>query len=143
MIITSIDQLLSGRPLISVAPETSVEEACSLMARRNVGAVAVLRDGRLAGIVCERDVLRRCISAGRPVAETPVAEIMTTEPVTVRRRESLADAQTKMSEGGFRHLPVVTGDGRPVGIVSMRDIPTEYRLMVERFRDSRRSVLAG
>ncbi|MBN9888637.1 CBS domain-containing protein [Salipiger abyssi] len=143
MTITSIEQFLQGRQLSAIGPEDSVEAACSLMARRNIGALAVLRDGRLVGILSERDVLRRCVSARRPVSKTRVEEIMTTDPVTVRRRDSLAEAQTRMSEGGFRHLPVVTAEGVPVGMVSMRDIPTEYRLMVERFRDCRRSVLAG
>jgi CBS domain-containing protein len=60
---------------------------------------------------------------------------MTARVITVQHDQSLADAQERMLEGGFRHLPVTDDAGQPCGMLSMRDIPTEYRLMVERFRE--------
>lgn len=137
MIIKSIAHLLNGRGLISVAPQETVKAACALLTAHDIGALAVVDNGKLVGVLSERDVIRRCISGDRKTAETQVAEVMTQAPVTVQRDASLADAQTKMFEGGFRHLPVVDEAGRAIGMLSMRDIPTEYRLMVERFREYR------
>ena len=135
MIIKTIDVLLKGRKLVSVSPEATVKDACAQLDAHGVGALAVLRDGQLAGILSERDVIRRCVAAGRKTGETRVRDIMSPRVVTIRRDQSLADAQTRMIEGGFRHMPLVDDAGTPVGMLSMRDIPTEYRLMVERFRE--------
>ncbi|SLN72224.1 Arabinose 5-phosphate isomerase KdsD [Roseivivax jejudonensis] len=137
MIINSIQQLLRGRSLVRVAPDDTVRAACAVFEREDVGAAAVMDGHRLVGILSERDVIRRCICAGRPTAETRVSEVMTADPVTIPLQASLATAQTAMIEGHFRHLPVVTSDGEVVGMLSFRDIPTEYRLMVERYRDYR------
>ena len=135
MIIKSISQLLQGRALLSTAPGAAVREACLVLAQNNVGALAVLEAGRLVGILSERDVITRCIAGNRRTTETRVADVMTARPVTIRRSESLATALDRMMKGGFRHLPVLSGADEPVGMLSLRDIPTEYRLMVERWRD--------
>lgn len=143
MVIKSIYELLAGRPLFSVSPGITVKEACSVLSEHDVGAVAVVEGGRLVGILSERDVIRRCIASDRMTAETRVSEVMTPDPVTVRPTASLADAQTRMLEGRFRHLPVVDSADTPIGMLSMRDIPTEYRLMVERFREYRGESVAA
>ncbi|MGP6087353.1 CBS domain-containing protein [Antarctobacter jejuensis] len=137
MIINSIDQVLNNRPLISVPPGASVKEACDLLAQHNIGALTVVEDGGLVGIISERDVINRCIGKDLTTGETTVAEIMTPDPETVRPTTRLADALTRMIEGGFRHLPVTDAAGEPIGMLSMRDIPTEYRLMVDRVRELR------
>lgn len=90
----------------------------------------------LVGILCERDVLRRVICEGRRADDTRVREVMTRNPRTISAGQSLAAAMAEMIDGGFRHLPV-TRDGRVVGMLSMRDIPTQYRLMFERFAEVR------
>ncbi|KUF09807.1 CBS domain-containing protein [Pseudoponticoccus marisrubri] len=143
MIIKSIDQLLQGRSLVSVTPDATIREACTLLDRHGIGALAVLDGPRLVGILSERDVIRRCIAAGRRTDETRVREIMTPDPQTIRRNASLADAQTVMVEGGFRHLPVIDAIGSIVGMMSIRDVPTEYRLMVERFREAQGAPTAA
>ena len=135
MIIKSIDQLIAGRAIVGIAPEATVSEACTLLDAHNIGALAVLDHGRLVGILSERDMIRRCASKGLGAETAKVSDIMTRDPQTIGRNESLAAAQTMMLEGGFRHLPVVDATRAPVGMLSMRDIPTEYRLMVERFRE--------
>lgn len=142
MIIRSIGEVVGGRTLASVAPEDSVRAACDVLAKADVGAVAVMHDGNLVGILSERDVIRRCICKGRPTAETRVEEIMTAKPVTVEKTTSLSDAMRGMLAGKFRHLPV-TEAGRVIAMLSMRDIPTEYRLMVERFEEYRGNTLAS
>jgi len=134
MIIKSISEILRGRSLVSIAPDASIREACAALDRHNIGALAVMEGDRLTGILSERDVIRRCIAQERPTGSTRVAEVMSPDPVTVNARESLANAMAIMLDGGFRHLPVERA-GEIVGMLSMRDIPTEYRLMAERWRE--------
>lgn len=132
MILKTIEQALSDRALVSVASTASVEAACKLLDQHNIGALAVQDNGRLVGILSERDVISKCCAHGKVLAEIAVSTVMTSDPVTVRRTASLAQAMGTMLDGGFRHVPVVDGVGEAVGMLSIRDIPTEYRLMVER-----------
>lgn len=134
MIIRSIKQIIDGRPIHTIPPAATARDACMALKAADVGALAVMESDRLVGILSERDVIRKCIAGGRRTDETRVADIMTPSPVTVRSDTKVADAMEAMVTGGFRHLPVVD-DGRVVGMLSMRDIPTEYRLMFERFSE--------
>lgn len=135
MIIRTIDQLIEGRSLISVAPGARLRAACSILNSHNVGALAVLENGALRGILSERDVIRRGLVRPGSLDDLCVADIMTADPVTIRRGAGLVDAMTLMRDGGFRHLPVLDAAGLPVGMLSLRDIPTEYRLMAERYQE--------
>lgn len=135
MIIRTIAHVIADRPLRAVAPEASLRKACRVMKRADVGALAVVSERGLVGILCERDIVRRGVSAGWQMDRTRVSDVMTPDPVTVESTASLAAAMEIMVMGGFRHVPVLRG-GEPVGLVSMRDIPTQYRLMVERFADA-------
>ncbi|SFC96773.1 CBS domain-containing protein [Tropicimonas isoalkanivorans] len=130
MIIRTISDVVHGRPFVSVGPWETVRTACDRLNAADVGAVCVLDGDRLVGILSENDVIRRAIAQGRPTSETAVDQIMTPDPVTVDQSVSLSDAMQIMLRGAFRHLPVMAA-GRPVNMLSMRDIPTEYRLMVE------------
>jgi len=132
MLIRTVGQAVDGRTLFSVAPDASVYEACAILDRENIGALAVIDGTGLIGVVSERDVVRRAVVPGRSPAETPVAEIMTAEPQTVGRETSLVIAMDIMSRGGFRHLPVVDDD-ICYGMVSMRDIPPHYRTLYDRY----------
>ena len=100
--------------------EVSVAEAARLMKERHVGAVLVVREGRLAGIFTERDAVFRVIAEGRDPARTAIAEVMTPNPRTIAPDRPFGHALHLMYEGGFRHVPVVE-DGRPLGVVSARD----------------------
>lgn len=132
MIIKSIEKLVHGQVLFDIEPGDTVQEACRRMRRHEVGSLAVMQDGRLVGIVSKRDLIRRCFAQGALPTATPICEIMTPDPVTIRYNHSVAEALTRMFHGGFRHLPVVGQNGRVCGMLSIRDIPIEYRLMVER-----------
>lgn len=136
MIIQSISQILGDRPLWSTEPEATVRDACVALHKANVGALAVIADGRLVGILSERDVIKKCVALGLRTDETSVADIMTADPVTVDPEAKLADALKAMLDGAFRHLPVVHA-GQVKGMLSMRDIPTEYRMMFERYTEYR------
>jgi CBS domain-containing protein len=136
MPIKTISDLIDGRALVSLAPEATVREICETLSGQNIGAVAIVEASALVGIVSERDLIRRCFCKGKS-DDTRARDVMTPAPRTLTGAASLADAMQTMIDGGFRHVPVVDQKGLPVGMVSMRDIPTENRLMVERFREYR------
>lgn len=137
MLIKSIRDILQGRALFTVPESNSVQTACEMMMDHRIGAVLVLSaDGALAGILTERDVVYRAVAAGLDVKQTPVSQVMTHDPVTIEMSDGINDALAAKIGGQFRHLPVLE-DGKPVGILSFRDIPTEYRMMFERFEELR------
>jgi CBS domain-containing protein len=138
MIFRSIGELIEGRPLHAVGSHETILEVCRRLDGHHVGALAVLDGDELVGIISERDVVSRVVARGRSPAETPVRSAMTPDPKTVAIGDGLADALQAMLDGHFRHLPVMR-DGRAVGMISMRDIPTEYRLMYQRFREARQA----
>jgi CBS domain-containing protein len=113
------------RELLTVEAATPLQAAAERMCDRNVGAILVLNGEALSGILTERDVLR-AVAQGE-VTGTSVAAWMTRDPETVTVDEGARAAATAMVRGGFRHLPVLQ-DGRPVGIVSIRDL---MRLVVD------------
>lgn len=135
MFIRSIRDIVANRPAPTVAPQDSIREAARRLDRHGVGALAVLEDGRVVGLVSERDIIRKCISQDLSPDTTSVAQAMTPDPVTVQADQGLADAIHHMEGGHFRHLPVLDESGACIGLLSIRDIPAEYRMMVERFRE--------
>lgn len=128
----TIREVLGGRELARVETGQSVSEAAHVLDRLNVGTVVVLSGGRLSGILSERDIIRKCVAQGLAPETTPVEAVMTAAPHCVGIDEGLAEAFHIMRDGGFRHVPVVEGE-RVVGLISIRDIPTEYRAMLEQF----------
>ena len=105
----------------TVHPRATVYEALELMAEKNIGALPVLDDGRLVGIFSERDYARKCILMGRHSRETLVSELMSSPVVTIDLSYTIQQCLVVMTEGQFRHLPVMEGD-RLTGIVSIGDI---------------------
>ena len=99
----------------------TVLEVARAMVERNIGAVPVLDDGALVGILSERDLMKRIVAEGRDPAKTRVSEIMTRDPHTVGPREDLESCMMVMSQHGFRHLPICDGK-KLIGLVSLRDI---------------------
>ena len=104
-----------------IAPTVSVFEALTLLAKLEVGALLVMQDGKLQGVVSERDYTRKVALQGRNSKETTVAEIMTREPITVAPQTGTRECMRLMSHKRFRHLPVVDGD-KVLGFISIRDI---------------------
>ena len=105
----------------TVTPESMVFDAIQFMSEKNVGALPVMLDGRLVGIVSERDYTRKVILKGRSSRETPVGDIMTTEVFTVDPSMNVVSCLQMMSDKSVRHLPVLDG-GTLVGIVSIGDL---------------------
>ncbi len=120
----TVEQVLKQKAfnkILPIAPEQTVHEALSLMAEYDVGALMVMSGTRLVGIVSERDYARKGILLGRYSRETQVREIMTSPVVSVTPQHTVDDCMNLMTEGHFRHLPVLEGD-RVVGIVSIGDM---------------------
>jgi CBS domain-containing protein len=107
------------RRVLKAAPKTLVSKAAQLMAAKNVGAVVVIEDGHLVGILTERDIVFRVVAKGLDAQAIPLAEVMTRAPHTVDPDQPFGYALLVMQENGFRHLPVIQ-DGKPIGIVSSR-----------------------
>ena len=114
-----------GGEVVSVAPSASVTEIASIISSRRIGAVVVLADGRLAGIVSERDVVKAIANSGEAALKMTAQDIMTQAVITATPQTSVNDAMSIMDDGYFRHLPVVD-EGSLVGIISVRDAVRAY-----------------
>lgn len=117
---TPIRQLSLRKPLIIEASAT-VADAIGAMNEHHTGCVLVGKQGKLAGIFTERDVLRRAASKDDSRTVT-VGSVMTSDPETLNADQSIAFALNHMSVGGFRHIPIVDHHGSPVAVISVRDI---------------------
>jgi CBS domain-containing protein len=105
----------------SVGPNAMVGDVIVLMDKKNVGALPVLNEGKLVGIVSERDCTRRVILMGKPFKETPVSDIMTKQVLTVTPTDSITECMEIMTANRVRHLPVLEGT-KMVGILSIGDV---------------------
>lgn len=119
----TVDQLLKlkGTEVFSVTPLDSVLRAIEIMATRHVGALLVMNQSSLVGIISERDYARKVILKNRSSHDTPVSDIMTSPAVTVTPEDTVHHCMELMTEGRFRHLPVVK-DGSVAGMLSIGDL---------------------
>jgi len=116
----SIRDIIQHQSLLTAVAEISVRDATQRMAEARVGAIMVVKGDRLVGIFTERDALNRVLAEGRDPDTTPLSQVMTADPRSVSPDRPLGYALHLMHTGGYRHMPV-TEDGRPVGMVSVRD----------------------
>jgi CBS domain-containing protein len=121
------------RACLLMDPSCSVAEAVRAMNEHHVGCALVVREGRLVGIFTERDVLVNVAGMTRDVVATKIEHVMTADPDTFTDRVPVALALRKMSLEGYRHIPLVDADRRPIGVVAVRDI---VRWMVNLFPQS-------
>ena len=99
---------------------SDVSDAIRLMHDAAIDCVLVTDGGRLVGIFTDRDAVLKV--AGTPAAGRPLRDVMTHDPVVLRHDDPIAVAINKMAVGGFRHIPIVDGDGLPTGVVSAKDV---------------------
>lgn len=120
---TTVRQLLEGKgyQVASIEPEKSVYEAMELMAAKNIGALLVLQDGKLAGIFTERDYSRKAYLLDKSAKDIPVREIMTTQVAYVNPDYEAEDCMALVTEMRVRHLPVLENN-EVLGIVSIGDL---------------------
>lgn len=110
-----------GNAVYTIAPDAPVLEAIKQMAERSIGALLVMRNAELAGIITERDYARKVILKGRSSRDTAVSEIMTALPISVDPLASVDECMRLCTDRRIRHLPVVEG-GRVSGLVSIGDL---------------------
>ncbi|MBL4867562.1 MAG: CBS domain-containing protein [Pseudomonadales bacterium] len=110
-----------GHAVWSVAPDDTVYDAIALMSEKGIGALCVVHEEKLIGIISERDYARSIILQGRRSRETPVKEIMTGQPITITPEHKVDECLSIMTEKRIRHLPVIQ-NGYLVGVVSIGDL---------------------
>jgi CBS domain-containing protein len=128
----TIFQAMTQRHVLSVPPAATVHEAACVMTRSNVGSILVIdNNGHMLGILTERDLMTRVLAKAADPARTAVSSVMTPHPRCVPPEMRVADAVLLMIERGFRHLPVVSDNGRILGVFSVRDaLPREVNAAI-------------
>jgi CBS domain-containing protein len=123
-----------GREVVTIEPHSTVAAAIDLLAQKRIGAVLILgADRRISGILTERDIVRVLAERGAAALADPVGAAMTRKVFTCTENETIASIMERMTEGKFRHVPVID-QGRLAGIVSIGDV-VKHRLQ-EMERDS-------
>lgn len=127
-----------GHQIVSVEPDAKLAATIKLLAEKKIGAVLVMNQSRLEGILSERDIVRVLGELGAGVLEAPVSDVMTRKVVTCKETDTVAELMEMMTSGKFRHLPVID-NGKVVGLISIGDIVKrrvqEYESEQEALRD--------
>lgn len=139
-----VDQILSGKSdgVVSITSQTTIGEAIATLAEHNIGAVAVVDDETLVGIISERDIVRHLAGSAEGFRANPVSTLMTRAPKTCTRADTIDHVMNVMSRGRFRHLPVVE-DGVLIGIVSMGDVVKRKIDQAEQEAEALRDYIAS
>jgi CBS domain-containing protein len=118
-----IGQLLSakGHDVWSISPDAPVFDALELMAEKDIGALLVLENENLVGIISERDYARKVILKGKSSINTPVREIMTSKVITIHKEHTIESCMELMTNHRIRHLPVYEGN-KLIGMISIGDV---------------------
>lgn len=116
-------KVIQNRDFLTSTPDKSVKAVSAHMKEFGVGAVLIVEEesGRLIGICTERDLNYKVLAEGLDPLATTIGSVMTADPETVGPEKPFGHVMHQMYEGGFRHMPVVDGRGRPLGVVSVRD----------------------
>jgi CBS domain-containing protein len=123
MILMQVRELMTTR-IVSVEPLSTVKDAALLMNKHNIGAVPVVENGSVRGMLTDRDIVLRCVAEGKDATNIKVNEICSSGAVSVKSTQSVKDAMHVMSTEQVRRLPVVD-DGKIIGMLSFADIARE------------------
>jgi CBS domain-containing protein len=127
-----------GHQVQSVEPDVKLSAAIKILSERKIGALLVMNQARIEGILSERDIVRVLGERGASVLDEPVREVMTRRVVSCREADTVSSIMEMMTLGKFRHLPVIE-DGKVVGLISIGDVVKrrvqEYELEQEALRD--------
>lgn len=122
MLVSHILKSKADETVVTALPSTTIAQAAQMLSERRIGTLIISRDGRAPdGILSERDVVRQLGQAGPACLDQPVADIMTSKLVTCTRDVRADTVLQQMTEGRFRHMPVVE-DGALVGLISLGDV---------------------
>ena len=143
MLVSQILKSKSDDGVVTVPPGTTVGQAAEILSARRIGAVIISTDGKtLSGILSERDVVRELGRRGAACLTDTVEGIMTARVVTCRRDARADDVLHKMTEGRFRHLPVVE-DGQMVGLISIGDVVKARLAELSMEKDALEGMIKG
>jgi len=127
-----------GHHVLNVEPGAKLGEAIKLLSERRIGAVLVMSQGQIEGILSERDIVRVLGERGAAVMDEPVSSVMTRKVVSCREKDTVSEIMETMTNGKFRHLPVVE-DSKVVGLISIGDVVkwrvSEYEREQEALRE--------
>ena len=137
-----ISNVIAGQSLVTATREMTVRAACRLMAEKRIGAMLIVESNKIVGIFTERDALNKVLATGVDPDTTTLAQVMVSNPMTIRSDKPLGFALAMMADGGFRHVPVVDDNGAPLGMVSARDALGQDMLELEK-EMKRREELEG
>lgn len=133
----SVEQILKSKALQGVAtisPSATVHEAAALMAGKRIGALVVMADEAIVGIVSERDIARKLVQADKPAKRTLVSDIMTSPVMYVETTHTNEECMALMTDNRLRHLPVINR-GKLVGLISIgdlvKDMISEQQFIIE------------
>lgn len=124
-----VKNIKARKPVVLEIGKTG-KDAVELMQQKKVSCVLVVRQGKLAGILTGRDILMKLIGSGKDFDRVRVEEIMTPDPEAFEPDDSIAFVLNAMAVGGYRHVPIVDPDNKPIAVISMRDI---VNFIVEHF----------
>ncbi|WP_309668146.1 CBS domain-containing protein [Tabrizicola sp.] len=141
-----VQQILKSKGddgVVTVAPGTSVAKTAEVLSARRIGAVIVSPDGkRVSGIVSERDIVRELGRRGAACLGEPVETLMTAKLVTCSRQESTDDVMQRMTDGRFRHMPVMEGD-QMIGLISIGDVVKARLMELAAEKDALEGMIKG
>jgi CBS domain-containing protein len=110
------------RPVVTASTQMTVDQAARVMRSKNVGALVVVNAGRPVGMLTDRDIAVEVVARGMDPEEARVGDVMVKKPVTIRQDLGILDAAKTFAKTGVRRLPVVTGSGVLVGVITMDDV---------------------
>ncbi len=143
MLVRQILQQKATDEVVSIAPDKAVSDAANLLSKRKIGSVVVTSDGKNAeGILSERDIVREIGKRGAGCLTDRVGEMMTRDPVTCNCDDSAESVMTRMTEGRFRHMPVVE-DGAMVGLITLGDVVKARLTELSMEKDALEGMIMG
>ncbi len=141
-----VHQILKSKPeggIIYIAPEASIADAAALLSERRIGSIVVSHDGEtLAGILSERDIVRELGRRGPACMSDKVSDLMTSEIITCAMDEDGTDVLTKMTDGRFRHMPVMEGE-KVIGLISIGDVVKARLAELSMEKDALQGMIMG
>lgn len=143
MLVRQILRSKGNDSVLSIRPDATVADAARVLSERRIGCLVVSRDGEtLEGIISERDIVREMGMRGVGCFQEAVAEMMTRDVVTCSCDDQATDVVTQMTEGRFRHLPVLDG-GRMIGLISIGDVVKARLSELSMEKDALEGMITG
>ncbi len=122
MMTAPVSELINGKDLLVASEDDTLDKVVKILRDKKLKCVIVYRKKQLVGILSNRDLLRKVAKKGINLSKVLVSEVMTPNPEYVRPEEPVAVAVNKMAMGGFRNVPVISADGAPLSIITIKDV---------------------